>query len=124
MSPTKSKQIVLVSMVALIAIAVYREKQDRADVGLFKRIWGTGALGVFLSLIADFAPSVAGPFAGLIVLGALTHGGDQALVNLTSGTSDAVGKVVPGGKPSQGLANHPDEGSRGAKPAATAPKRP
>lgn len=127
MTPTRSKQIVLVSMLALMVIAVYREKQDRKDVGLFKRIWGTGALGIMLSLLADFAPAVAGPFAGLVVLGALTHGGDQALVNLTNGTAGAVGKVVPQGlatRPEEGAAGHPGTGTGTGTRAAPAPATP
>lgn len=119
MTPARSKQIVLVSTVALMAIAVYREQQNRDDTGLFKRVWGTGVLAVMLSIMADFAPQVAGPFAGLVVLGSLTHGGDRALVNLTSGASSAAGKVVPAGTTQRG--GDPRTGSGWAQ--STAPSQ-
>ena len=35
----------------------------------FRRLWAVGALGVVLSLLADFAPQVAGPLAVLTALG-------------------------------------------------------
>lgn len=95
MTPTKSKQVVLVSMLALMAISVYRQKGDPGT--LYKRVWGTGVLGVMLSLMADFIPDVAGPFAGLVVLGALTNGGDKAINNLLGGVTGAgagVGATV------------------------------
>lgn len=128
MNAQQSKQMVLVSALALIAIAVYRQQGDPGT--LFKRVWGTGALTVMLSLVADFAPTVAGPFAVVAVLGALTHGGDSALTNLASGF-DAKTAGIAGGKtaaaaatkPSAGVVNHPEEGSRGPK-APAAPKRP
>jgi hypothetical protein len=122
MTPTKSKQLVLVSSLALIAIAVYRQNNDPGT--LFRRVWGVGALAVMLSLLADFAPQIAGPFAVVTVLGSLTHGGDQALVNLTGGAQNAAAKVTGGGSNPQGKSAttgpRPDEGTRGP----TAPKRP
>lgn len=85
MSPAKAKQTVLVSTVALMAISLYRVKTEEG--ALYKRLWGTGVVGLFLAIMADFAPSVAGPFAALIVLGSLTNGGDKALQNLLGGAA-------------------------------------
>ena len=82
MNPAQAKKTVLVSMLILAGIAVYR---GSSTGGTFKRIWGTGVVGVFLSITADFAPSVAGPFAALVVLGSLTTGGDTAIQNLLGG---------------------------------------
>lgn len=86
MSETQAKKTVLVSMLVLAAIAVYRGKSP-ADVGMYKRIWAAGVVGVFLSLTADFAPSLAGPFALLTVLGSLSSGGDKAILNLLGGAN-------------------------------------
>lgn len=90
MSPQTSKQAVLVSMVALLAIAAYRDKGSPS----YRRVWGVGALGVMLSIVADFAPAVAGPFAVLTVLGSLTNGGERAIDNLLGGVSGQVGKAA------------------------------
>jgi hypothetical protein len=51
-------------------------------------------LGVMLSVAADFAPSLAGPFAVLVLLGYATSGGDKAIENV-------LGKVSgsPSGAP-------------------------
>ena len=95
MTTAQAKRTVLVAMLALLVIGQYRAV--RQDDGLrFKRAWSAGVLGLFLSLLADFAPQVAGPFAALTVLGALTHGGDRAIVNLfgapkTASSSPAAG---------------------------------
>jgi hypothetical protein len=65
--------MVLVSAFLLAAIAVYRD--HRAGAGdTFHALWGVGVLSLLLSLLADFAPTVAGPFAALVVLGSLASG--------------------------------------------------
>lgn len=87
MNPTQAKKTVLVSMLALVAIAVYRGKAN--DGTTYKRVWGTGVVGLALSIVADFAPTVAGPFAALVVLGSLTNGGDAAIQNLLGGITKA-----------------------------------
>ena len=85
-SPTSARKMVLVAMLGLTVINFYRSKTPESDVNLFRRLWGTGVLGLMLSVLADFAPTVAGPFALLVLLGSLTHGGDQAIQN-------ALGKI-------------------------------
>ena len=50
-------------------------------------MWATGVVGLMLSLLADFAPTIAGPFAILTVLGSLTSGGDKALASLFGAVS-------------------------------------
>lgn len=77
---TQARKLVLVSIGAVLVMNVYRARRE--DGSLYKRLWGTGVLGVMLSLAADFAPSIAGPFALLVALGMFTNGGDQAFQNL------------------------------------------
>ena len=92
MSPQQAKQTVLVSMLALVAIAAFKDK----GLPPYKRVWATGVIGVILSVVADFAPQIAGPFAALVVLGSLTNGGDQAIQNLlggATGSSSSTGKT-------------------------------
>jgi hypothetical protein len=85
-----ARKMVLASMFALLAISVYRSKQPQNDVNLYRRVWGTAVLGLFLSIMADFVPTIAGPFAVLTVLGALTNGGDAAIQNALSGLSSKL----------------------------------
>ena len=80
-SPVQARKMVLVSMVLLVAIAVFRSSHGEGG-SLYRRVWGTGVLSMMLSLAADFVPTVAGPFAVLVVLGSLTNGGDAAIQNL------------------------------------------
>lgn len=94
-STSTARKTVLVSIVLLYGIAVYRSKTPENDVNLFKRVWGITVVGAFLSLAADFIPTIAGPFAILTVLGSLTNGGDAALNNALAGLSSKAGSVTP-----------------------------
>lgn len=88
---TQSRKLVLVSIALLTVINVYRGTRAREEGQMFRRLWGTGVLGVMLSLLADFAPQIAGPFALLTVLGSFTNGGDEALQQLF----DRLGAPAP-----------------------------
>jgi hypothetical protein len=90
-NPTSARKMVLVSMFGLLVIAVFRARQPDTDVHLFRRLWGVGVLGLMLSVMADFAPTLAGPFALLTLLGAFTNGGDKAIQNFLSGLSGSSG---------------------------------
>ncbi len=94
-SPTAARKLVLVSMLGLLAVAFYRARRPETDVNLFRRLWGVGVLGLMLSVVTDFAPSVGGPFALLVLLGSLTQGGDKALQNALAN----VGQRLPAGGP-------------------------
>lgn len=94
-SPQTSRRLVLVSIVLLLGMGVYKASKP-GDVGMAKRLWGIGVLGLMLSIAADFVPSLAGPFAVLVVLGYATDGGDKAITNVlgkVSGSSVAVEPV-------------------------------
>lgn len=98
-SSATARKTVLVSILLLYGIAVYRSKTPENDVNLFKRVWGISVIGAFLSLAADFIPTIAGPFAILTVLGSLTRGGDAAINNALSGLSSKAGAVTPSVNP-------------------------
>lgn len=86
-SKVQARKMVLVSAFALAAISIYRDRSSsNAGHDTFKSLWGVGVVALLLSLLADFAPTIAGPFAVLVVLGSLTNGGDQVIQN-------ALGKV-------------------------------
>lgn len=91
--PTTAKRWVLLSILGLLVMAAYRDatgKSSGGGEGFFRRLWGVGVLGTMLTVAADFAPTVAGPFAILVLLGYATAGGDKAIQNV-------LGKVSGGG---------------------------
>jgi len=77
----QARKMVLVSIFLLSVIAVYRDRKQGTN-DTFRALWGVGVLSMFLSLAADFIPTVAGPFAVLTVLGSLSTGGNKALQQL------------------------------------------
>lgn len=116
MNPSKvqARKTVLVSVFVLLLVSVYKQRGSTAAAGessVFRAAWGAGVVGMFLSLLADFVPQIAGPFAGLIVLGSLTNGGEAALAK-------ALGLIGP---PPGGSSTST---SPGAAPAATPPGSP
>jgi hypothetical protein len=96
LSPQTSRRWVIVSMVLLLGMGAYKGKKP-GDVGTAKRLWGVGMLGTILCLAADFAPSLAGPFALLVVLGYATSGGDKAIENVLGKVSGAPAASTSGG---------------------------
>jgi hypothetical protein len=95
MSPDKvqARKMVLVGLLVLTLITVYKDRRSSDPAGTFRVFWGVGVVGMFLSLLADFLPQIAGPFAALIALGSLTNGGEQVLER-------ALGVIAP--RPSTG----------------------
>lgn len=91
-SPQTARRWVLVSMVLLLAMGTYKG-QKPGDVGMAKRLWGVGMLGLMLSIAADFVPQLAGPFALLVVLGYATSGGDKAIENVLGKVSGTGAEV-------------------------------
>jgi hypothetical protein len=121
----QARKLVLVSIFLLAAIAVYRDHKNGAG-DTFKALWGVGVVGLALSLLADFAPSVAGPFAGLIVLGSLTEKGSDLIAESLSKISKAPANpnspatsptTTAGGTTSAGTTNP----ARPAVPAGSTP---
>ena len=115
MTPDKvqARKMVLVGVLVLALVTVYRDRGKQGPQGTFRTFWGVGVVGMFLSLLADFLPQIAGPFAGLIVLGSLTHGGDRilegalgALAPAPSSPGSGSGSSSPPG-PSAGTSSSP-----------------
>lgn len=90
MSPDKvqARKMVLASLFVLALVTIYKDRQSSNPQGTYRTFWGVGVVGIFLSLLADFLPQIAGPFAGLIALGSLTNGGEQVLQR-------ALGVIAP-----------------------------
>lgn len=85
--------MVLVSSFALLAISIYRNRGAETQAVTFRRLWATGVVALLLSLLADFAPSIAGPFAVLTVLGWFVTDGTEIIDNAL-GTGNAGGAKV------------------------------
>lgn len=75
----QARKMVLVGIGLFAAIEFYKGK----GAG-FKQIWNIGFVGFILTLLADFAPTIAGPFAILLALGAFTGKGGNVLATLES----------------------------------------
>lgn len=102
MNPDKvqARKMVLIGVFLLAILSTMRDRKSQSAEGTYRVLWGVSVVGLFLSVLADFAPKIAGPFAILIVLGSLTHGGEQAIAR-------ALGMIAP-------------ESGAGAKPAKPA----
>jgi hypothetical protein len=92
-NPTSSRKLVLASLLGLLALATYRGNLG-GDQGLAKRLWGVGMLGLILTILADFAPQIAGPLAFLVLAGYATNPGDKAVQNLLDKVSGGGGTTV------------------------------
>lgn len=77
MNPAAAKKLVLVSIALMGGAAVIKPTGGNPT---FRRLWAVGALGLVLSIGADFAPQVAGPLAALIAIGYLA-GAESAITN-------------------------------------------
>lgn len=87
--PALARKIVLLAVFGLLAINTYRGRLSTADVTVARRLWATGVLAIMLGVAADVAPTIAGPFALLILAGSLSNGGDKAIQNMLDRLSGA-----------------------------------
>lgn len=100
MNPSKvqARKMVLVSAFLLAAIAVYRDRRgSESTQSTFRTLWGVGVVSLLLSLLADFAPTIAGPFAALTVLGSLAAGKTSIIERVLG----PAGSKAPGSTPKQ-----------------------
>lgn len=102
----QARKMVLVSAFLLVAVAVYRDRKTGTE-GMFRALWGVGVVSLVLSLVADFAPQVAGPFAVLTVLGSLTNGGDKLIQSALGKVGTGSTTVTATGSSSQVTASSP-----------------
>ena len=101
--PATARRYVLFAVFGLLAINAYRGQLSSADVSFSKRLWGTGVLAIMLGFAADVAPTVAGPFALLVLVGSLTNGGDKAIQNALGKLSgSAASAAASSANPSTG----------------------
>ena len=97
-----ARKMVLVGTFLLIGINIYRStKGTGTTVSFYRRMWGTGVVGVMLAVLADFAPQVAGPFVVVVDLAMLTKYGDELFGRLGPAASTThptrPGGTSPGG---------------------------
>lgn len=95
-SKVQARKMVLVSVFLLAVLSTYRDRKQETPQGTFRVFWGIGVVSMFLSLLADFAPTIAGPFAVLAVLGSLTDGGEQALQKILASITPQTGDTATG----------------------------
>lgn len=88
-----ARRLVLVSIGWMAGVALY-DSRARGSGNTFKRMWGVGVIGLMLSLAADVAPQIAGPFAALTALGVtFSPNGEQALLNFLGGATKATAQT-------------------------------
>lgn len=95
----QARKMVLASLAVVAFVSLYRDhkKTDAGQQGTFRVLWGVAVVGMFLSLLADFLPTIAGPFAVLVALGSFTHGGDQALAKVLAKITPSSSSSPPPG---------------------------
>lgn len=106
MTSEQASRVVFVSgagMATFVLIQAARDKRPQERT--YKSLWAIGLLTIGLSVFADFAPQVAGPFALL------------ALVAMATRNTGALGSVIGGGPAVRGSA------STASRPPATAAPR-
>ena len=106
MNPQSARRLVLVSLGTMFAVTTIRHVQGKQPGSTYRRLWATGALALVLSVLADFAPEVAGPFALLIGLSYIM-GAEDTIATWLHG---AIGAPTPA------------QASGAQKAAAAAPK--
>jgi hypothetical protein len=95
-NPDSARRLVLLSLGGMFAITTVRHLQGRQPGSTYRRLWATGALAVVLSILADFAPEVAGPLALLVAMSYLIGAEDTIAEWLhgaigTGGSQDSTG---------------------------------
>lgn len=85
----------------VMAAATFAKHAQKGGVP-YQQVWAVGAIMVVLGLVADVAPQIAGPLAGLIALSTLTTGGLDAV---TAVASRATGTASTGPAPVVNTAN-------------------
>lgn len=90
-STASARRVVLISGAILLAYGVATAKKSDGSTDVFKRVYSAAIVTLVLSLLADFAPQIAGPFAVLIVLGLIaTPQGQAALSKIGAGSKPAT----------------------------------
>lgn len=91
-----ARKMVLVGTLLLVAINLYRSKSGTGtSVSFYKRMWGTGVVGIMLATLADFAPQIAGPFAVLLDLAMLSKHGDELFAGVLGGKTPGASTTHP-----------------------------
>jgi len=118
----QARKMVLVSVAVLVVLNIIHEQRGDTKYGFYRRLWATGAVGLFLAVLADFAPQVAGPMAGVIVLSQIPAKGNDLLLGRL-GAGVPPGLRGPVGTPSTTPGRPPGVtgpiGTQGPSTAAT-----
>jgi hypothetical protein len=98
-SKVQARKLVLVAVFVLFALNLYHERRGDTKIGFFRRVYATGLVGLFLALLADFAPGIAGPFAALIVLSQIPQKGNDLFLSKLPGGRGGGTAATPAGAP-------------------------
>jgi hypothetical protein len=90
LNPDTAKRVVLVSVALMAGAGVLKSGAT------FSRLWAAGAVGLGLAVLADFAPTIAGPLAALVAIGYLAGAEDTITSFVHGGVAGSSNGVPPG----------------------------
>jgi hypothetical protein len=90
LNPDTAKRVVLVSVALMAGAGALKAGPT------FSRLWAAGAVGLGLAVLADFAPTIAGPLAALVAIGYLA-GAEGTITNFVHGGVAGSSNGVPPG---------------------------
>lgn len=104
--------VVIVSgglMLSYTLLAAFRGPSTFKQGGVYKQVWAIGALTLGMSIVADVAPELAGPFALLVLVAAAAR------------NRGAIGRVIAAPPGARGpVGQRPTSTPPGARAPATA----
>lgn len=110
MTPDASKRLVFLAGAGMATYVLIAARGGRKDPErTYKSLWAIGVVTLGLSIVADFAPQVAGPFALLVFLAMAVRNSGQLGTVLQAGAGSAGARRVP-------------RAARGAGPPAERPE--
>lgn len=90
--------MVLVSVGLLVVLTVVENHFNPTKGELYKQLWALGVVGLGLSVLADFVPQIAGPFAILVAVAMVARRPGVLGTFISQGTaaSKQTAKGTPG----------------------------
>lgn len=90
MDRSTARQVVLISMLVSGGVIMYDVFKHQDKLGpdqTFRAVWSMALLFILLAILADTAPELAGPFAGVVTLAILIgrQGALSSIVKVGSG---------------------------------------
>ena len=112
MTSPQASRVVLISGAGMaIFVLIHAHQKGQPFEKTYKSLWAVGAVTLGLSVFADFAPEVAGPFALLVLIAMAVRnsGALGSVIGGAAGTPKASVRVASGGNLYVGGASGPPQ---------------